>query len=82
MSNTWNYRLMLDDSGKQKIYSFHEVYYEGADTPTDFTKMPETMMSEDLDELVFKTKGFLMALEEPILSINNFPQEVCDHEDL
>lgn len=73
---------MLDDSGKQKIYSFHEVYYEGVDTPTDFTKMPETMMSEDIDELIFKTKGFLMALEEPILSINNFPQEVIDHEDL
>lgn len=82
MSNTWNYRLMLDDSGKQKIYSFHEVYYEAGDTPTEFTKMPETMMSEDLQELVFKAKAFLMAVEEPILSINNFPQEVHDHEDL
>jgi hypothetical protein len=73
---------MLDDSGKQKIYSFHEVYYEAGDTPTEFTKMPETMMSEDLQELVFKAKAFLMAVEEPILSINNFPQEVHDHEDL
>jgi len=63
MSNTWNYRLMLDDSGKQKIYSFHEVYYEGGDTPTEFTKMPETMMSEDLQELVFKAKAFLMAVD-------------------
>jgi len=82
MSNTWNYRLMLDDSGKQKVYSFHEVYYEGDYTPVDFTKMPDTMMSEDPEELIFKTKGFLMALEEPILSINKFPEEVHDHEDL
>ena len=71
---------MLDNSGKQKIYSFHEVYYEGDNDPTDFTKMPETMMSEDAEELLFKIEGFLRAFEEPVLSINNFPMEVHDED--
>jgi len=80
MKPAWDYRLMLDNSGKQKIYSFHEVFYDDGETPSDFTKMPETMMSGDPEELLFKIEGFLSGFEKPVLYINKFPQEVHDED--
>jgi hypothetical protein len=81
MKPAWNYRLMLDNSGKKKIFSFHEVFYDdGDDKPSHFTKMPETMMSEEAEELLFKIEGFLSGFEKPVLSINRFPQEVHDED--
>ena len=82
MKSTWNYRLMLDELNGEKIFSLNDVYYDDGETPSDYTKMPETMISNDTEELIFKIEGFLRAFEEPILSIQKFPSEVHDHEDL
>lgn len=80
MKSTWNYRLMLDESNGKKIFSLHEVYYDDGETPSDYTGMAETMMSDDPEELIFKIEGFLRAFDEPVLSIQKFPSEVHDED--
>jgi len=36
--NTWNYRVMIDDT-QSPTYSIHEVYYHEDGSPEDYTKM-------------------------------------------
>ncbi len=80
--NIWNYRIMIDDhGGKNKVtYSVHEVYYAKDGSPEDYTKMPETMLSDDLEEIFWCLEHYIKAFALPMISIPNFPKEVPLHE--
>lgn len=78
--NTWNYRVMIDDQDPTNIvYSLHEVYYDGEE-PESYTKMPESMISEDLEEMFWRLEHYIKAFAMPMISINKFPEEVPIHE--
>lgn len=78
--NTWNYRVMIDDQDpKDVMYSIHEVYYDG-ETPESYTKMPESMISDDAEELFWKLEKYISAFALPMIKINNFPEETPIHE--
>ncbi len=80
--NTWNYRVMIDDSGgeNQTTYSIHEVFYDKQGSPEDYERMPETMLSDDLEQLFWCLEHYIKAFSAPMISIPNFPTEVPIHE--
>lgn len=72
---------MIDDNnGEQVTYSIHEVYYAKDGLPEDYTKMPETMLSDDLEEIFWCLEHYIKAFALPMISIPNFPKEVPLHE--
>lgn len=73
---------MIDDHGgeNQVTYSIHEVYYTKDGSLEDYTKMPETMLSDDLEEIFWCLENYIKAFALPMISIPNFPKEVPIHE--
>tara|TARA_R100001460_G_scaffold51042_4_gene89631 strand:+ start:121 stop:351 length:231 start_codon:yes stop_codon:yes gene_type:complete len=73
---------MIDDHGgeNQVTYSVHEVYYAKDGSPEDYSKMPETMLSDDLEEIFWCLENYIKAFALPMISIPNFPKEVPLHE--
>ena len=80
--NTWNFRVMIDDSSgeDQTTYSIHEVFYDKQGTPEDYERMPETMLTDDLEQLFWCLEHYIKAFSVPAISIPNFPMEVPIHE--
>ncbi len=80
--NIWNYRIMIDDHGgeNQVTYSIHEVYYAKDGSPEDYTKMPETKLSDDLEEIFWCLEQYIKAFALPMINIPTFPKEVPLHE--
>lgn len=72
--NQTNYRIMGQTSGGQTIYSIHEVIYNIYDEPIDYIKVPVSMISLDLEEMIEEIQFMLEAFDLPVLSIDNFPK--------
>lgn len=62
---------MTLDGGKS--YEIHEVYYDAGGKPNSYTMNAVKPFGEDLRELRQDLMWMLKALEEPILTLQDFP---------
>ena len=66
-------------SGGQTVYSIHEVIYNTYGEPIDYIKVPVSMISLDLEEMIEEIQFMLDAFDEAVLSIDNFPDILWNH---
>lgn len=70
----WNYRVMAHEDERESYFSIHTVYYDENDKPKAFSETEARIISEDFDDLKEELNRLKLALDKPILSINNFPE--------
>jgi hypothetical protein len=68
---SWNYRVMTLDGGQS--YEIHEVYYDSAGKPHTYTMNPVKPFGENLRELRQDLMWMLKSLDEPVLTLQDFP---------
>ena len=68
---SWDYRVMTLDGGQS--YEIHEVYYDSAGAPMAYAMGAVKPFGEDLRELRQDLMWMMKALDEPILTLQDFP---------
>lgn len=72
--NYWNYRVIrtsfnIGESSPFFEYHIHEVYYDGNDKPTSWTKDPIGPSGDTLEGLEWDVKSLQEAFTKPVLEI-------------
>lgn len=70
---------MGQTSGGHTVYSIHEVIYNSYGHPIDYIKVPVSMIALDIEDMVEDIQFMLEAFDEPVLSIDNFPDILWKH---
>jgi hypothetical protein len=71
----FNYRLLAHKDGEDDYFQIHEVYYDENGKPESYTKNGIPVGGNDIGELRWVLNEMENCLKEPILSVENFPNE-------
>ena len=69
---TWNYRIILDDTGGEPWYAIYEVYYLDG-KPIDHTVSQSSVYGDGIPDLTQTLAYMRDALNHPILKKSEFP---------
>lgn len=69
MEQTWDYRMLSQKSGKDTVYSVHQVFYDDQDLVVNYVKVPISLISTDLEDMVEDIQLALEAFNQPIIKI-------------
>jgi hypothetical protein len=69
---TWNYRIIMDDTGDEPWYAIYEVYYLDG-KPIDHTVSQSSVYGDDISDLTRTLAHMRDALNHPILKKSDFP---------
>ena len=69
MEQTWNYRVLSQKSGNEKVYSIHQVFYDEQDLVVKYVKVPISLIATDLEDMVEDIELALEAFNQPIIKI-------------
>jgi hypothetical protein len=72
---SWNYRILAEnDAGEQTWYEIREVYYKNGE-PSFYSLERAGPGGHSIAEILMDLDKMRDAVEKPILSLENFPQE-------
>lgn len=68
------YRIYAQKVGAAVVYSIHETVYDFDATPMEYSKVPVSIISLNLDDMIEELEQMLYAFDYEIISIENFPE--------
>lgn len=72
---TWNHRVIAYiNKDADTHFAIEEVYYNGDKTPRSYAK-DSVVCGDNVEELKWVLERMQAALDKPILSADNFPEE-------
>lgn len=72
------YRIYAQKSGVSTVYSIHETVYDYDAVPLEYSKVPVSIISLDLDDMIEELEQMLYAFDYEIISMENFPEPYED----
>jgi len=72
---SWNYRVLAHKNGESFYFKIHEVYYDKNSLPNAMTERAISVGGETLHDVLWVLSEMKKALEKPVLSFDDFPNE-------
>lgn len=72
----WNHRVLQHEYENEVYYKIHEVYYDKEGNPNGYTANGVGVQADSLEGIKWTLDKMQECLSKPVLSAENFPEEV------
>jgi hypothetical protein len=78
--SSWNHRVIKTQQDGADLFGVHEVYYDDAGELTGYVAEPAAVDGETTQEVREMLRSMDAALDLPVLTPADFPDEAADEE--
>lgn len=72
---SWNHRILAKQSGEEVFYQMYEVYYDENGKPNGYGENGVVVGGSEVNHIKWQLTMMKYALKEPVLSLDNFPEQ-------